>query len=131
VDALYVKTDATPDAWPLSTATEDAGWWPAAVGSASDIVCPTAKPGAGDTVKDSVALRSSAKYALAAQTTADYHEWAVTCAAGSGVRPMLWKLNASAGASAPGKFAVAAVVSADPAYDPVLLGMVGSLHQAS
>jgi hypothetical protein len=131
VDALYIKTDATTGTWPLATAAEDTGWWPAAVSSASDIVCPTAKPGGGDTVKDSVSLRSSAKYALTAQTTADYHEWAVTCDTGSGVRPMLWKLNAPAGAATPAKFTVATVVSLDPAYDSALLGMVGSLHQAS
>jgi hypothetical protein len=133
VDALYLKTDAATDAWPLSTATNDTGWWPGSVSSASDIACPTAQSGSGasNTVKDSTALRSSAKYTLAEQTTADYHEWAVTCDTGSGVRPMLWKLNASPGAATPAKFAVATVVSADPAYDSVLLGMVGSLHQAS
>ena len=36
-----------------------------------------------------------------------------------------------AGAPAPAEYAVAMVVSADPAYDSALLGMVASLHQAS
>lgn len=153
VDGLYLKADAAPTAWPLSTATKSTGWWPAAVDAASDITCPAAQSGstgtAKDTVKDSVLLRSSTKYALtaqaaqtgqaaqdgqnapAAQATAEYHEWAVTCDTGSGVQPMLWKLNAAPGAAAPATFAVATVVSADPEYDSALLGMVGSLHQAS
>jgi hypothetical protein len=139
VDGLYLKTDAVPTAWPLSTATKDTGWWPAAssASDASDIVCPVAKPGSSDQVKDSVLLRSTAKYALADQTgqasplTADYHEWAVVCDSGLGVRPMLWKLNAAPGAATPAKFTVATVVSADPQYDSALLGMVGSLHPSS
>ena len=137
VDGLYLKTDATPAAWPLSTATRATGWWPGEVSSASDIVCPVAKSGGSDMVKDSVSLRSTPKYGLdaqagqAAQATAEFHEWAVTCDSGLGVQPMLWKLNAAPGAPAPAKFAVATVVSADPEYDSALLGMVGSLHQSS
>lgn len=131
VDGLYLKADAKTTAWPLSTAKADTGWWPGDAASASDIVCPTAKSGSTDMVKNSVLLRSSAKYELAGQTTADYHEWAVTCDSGPGVQPMLWKLNVASGAPAPATYAVAAVVSADPQYDSALLGMVGSLHQAS
>lgn len=136
VDALYLKSDAVPDAWPLSTATKSTGWWPQDVASASAITCPTVRPGtentggAENTVKTSIALRTSGKYALGAETTAEYHEWAVTCAAGSGVRPMLWKLNSAGGVAAGSKSAVATVVSADPAYDSALLGMVGTLHLA-
>ncbi len=161
VDALYVKTDAAPTAWPLSTASSGTGWWPTAVDSASDIVCPTGQPGtgsqsgsgssgsnsggsnsgSGNKVKSSVLLRTSTDYALAASTTAtsttaspataEYHEWAVTCTGGTGAQPMLWKLNAAPGATPPAQFAVATVVSVDPKYDTALLGMVGSLHQAS
>jgi hypothetical protein len=136
VDAIYLKSDAAPDAWPLSTATKATGWWPQDVASASAIACPAAKPGTGNTgsaentVRNSVALRTSAKYTLGAQTTAEYHEWAVTCTEGSGVRPMLWKLNPAGGVAAGSKSAVAAVVSADPAYDSALLSMVGTLHLA-
>lgn len=140
VDGLYVKTDAVPAAWPLSTAAKATGWWPADVSSASDIVCPVAKTGgsssssSSDMVKDSVLLRSTAKYELTTpnadgtQATADYHEWAVTCESGLGVQPMLWKLNVAPGTATPEKAAVATVVSVDPEYDSALLGMVGSLH---
>lgn len=139
VDALYLKTDATTTTWPLSTAAKDAGWWPASVSSASDIVCPAAQPGSAadsgsgdaDMVKASMLLRSSTRFELAGQNTADYHEWAVTCDSGPGVQPMLWKLNAVPGAVAPTTFAVATVVSSDPRYDRALLDMVGSLHQTS
>lgn len=151
VDALYLKTDVAPTAWPLSTASSSTGWWPTAVAAASDIVCPAPSAGqsgsgssggqSGSTggssgtgsakVKTSTLLRSSTGYALAAPTTADYHEWAVTCTGGSGMTPMLWKLNAAPGAAPPSQFAVATVVSVDPQYDTALLGMVGSLHQAS
>ncbi|MBS2534897.1 hypothetical protein KGQ20_19185 [Catenulispora sp. NF23] len=152
VDALYLKTDAAPTAWPLSTASSGTGWWPTAVGSASDIVCPAGQSGtgsqsgsgnsgSGNKVKSSVLLRTSTDYALAAPTTtgsttaapttAEYHEWAVTCSSGTGAQPMLWKLNAAPGATPPSQFAVATVVSVDPKYDTALLGMVGSLHQAS
>ena len=137
VDGLYVKTDAVTTAWPLSTATKDTGWWPASTSSASDLVCPTAKPGSSDMVKASMLLRSTAKYALADQTgqaspvTAEYHEWAVVCDSGHNVQPMLWKLNAAPGAAAPATFTIATVVSADPQYDSALLGMVRSLHPSS
>ncbi|MEY9859052.1 hypothetical protein ABH935_004679 [Catenulispora sp. GAS73] len=138
VDALYLKTDATAATWPLSTAAKDTGWWPTAVSSASDIVCPAATSGSStDMVKASMLLRFSDKYELAAQpgqatpATAEYHEWAVTCDTGPGVQPMLWKLNAAPGAAAPATFTVATVVSANPQYDSALLGMVGSLHQTS
>ncbi len=140
VDALYLKADATAASWPLSTAAKDTGWWPTAVSSASDIVCPAAPSGSStDMVKASMLLRSSDAYELAAQPgqtvatqpTAEYHEWAVTCDTGPGVQPMLWKLNAAPGAAAPTTFAVATVVSANPQYDSALLGMVGSLHQTS
>jgi hypothetical protein len=129
VDALYLKIDATPDTWPLDAATKATGWWPGDAASASDITCPAAKSGSSDMVKDSTVLRSSPKYALGGQTTAEYHEWAVTCDTGSGVQPMLWKIN-PIGTAAGGKSTVAMVVSADPAYDSALLGMVGTLHQA-
>ena len=137
VDGLYVKTDAVATAWPLSTATKDTGWSPASTSSGSDLLCPTAKPGSSEMVKDSMLLRSTAKYELADQTgqaspvTADYHEWAVVCDSGHGVKPMLWKLNAAPGAAAPATFTIATVVSADPQYDSALLGMVGSLHPSS
>ncbi|NUR31741.1 MAG: hypothetical protein HOV83_38870, partial [Catenulispora sp.] len=147
VDAIYLKSDAAPDAWPRSTATKATGWWPKTVADASDITCPTAKPGPGaagaaNKVQDSVPLRSSTKYVLggagASETagspgaqTAAYHEWAVTCDEGSGVRPMLWELAPSGGTVAGGaKAAVVTVVSSDPAYDAALLGMVGSVHLA-
>jgi hypothetical protein len=146
VDALYLKSDAAPDAWPRSTATKATGWWPQAVDSPSQIVCPTAKRGAADHVADSVVLRSSTKYLLGAGSTgsagsagspasgtpatAEYHEWAVTCDEGAGVRPMLWELPAAGGAAGAGKVAVATVVSSDPAYDTALLDMVGTLHLA-
>ncbi|WP_370371497.1 hypothetical protein [Catenulispora sp. GP43] len=131
VDGLYIKADAAPTAWPLSAATKDIGWWPGQAASASAITCPAVKPGGSGMVKASMVLRSSAKYALAGQATAEYHEWAVTCDNGPGVQPMLWKLNAAPGATAPTTFGVAAVVSSDPEYDSALLGMVGSLHQTS
>lgn len=131
VDGLYLKSDATATSWPLSTATKDTGWWPGEAASASAITCPAVKPGGSGMVKASMVLRSSAKYALAGQATAEYHEWAVTCDNGPGVQPMLWKLNAAPGAAAPAASGVAAVVSSDPQYDSALLGMVGSLHQSS
>ncbi|GAA1989534.1 hypothetical protein [Catenulispora subtropica] len=136
VDALYLKSDAASDAWPRSTATKATGWWPKAVDAASDITCPTAKPGSADKVQDSMPLRSSAKYVLggagssAGAQTAVYHEWAVTCDQGSGVRPMLWELVPAGGTAGGPKAAVVTVVSSDPAYDAALLGMVGSLHLA-
>lgn len=142
VDGLFVKTDATTTVWPLSTATKDTGWWPASTSSASDLVCPVAKPGSSggsgssDMVKASTLLRSTPKYPLADLTgqaspvTADYHEWAVVCDSGHGVQPMLWKLNAAPGAAS-ATFTIATVVSADPQYDLALLGMVGSLHPSS
>lgn len=130
VDGIYLASAATATTWPLSTAAKDTGWWPAGAASASAITCPGAS-GSSDMVKTSVLLRSSPKYALAGSTTAVYDEWAVTCATGSGAQPMLWKLNAAPGAPAPTTFAVAAVVSVDPANDSALLGMVSSLHQAS
>jgi hypothetical protein len=131
VDGLYLKSDATSAAWPLSTATSATGWWPGQTASASGLACPAVQPVSGNQVKDSELLRSSTTYTLAAKTTADFHEWAVTCDTGSGVQPMLWKLHPAAGTPAPTGYAVAAVVSADPEYDSALLGMVGSLHQAS
>lgn len=136
VDALYLKSDAAPDAWPRSTATKATGWWPQAVDAPSQIVCPAAKRGSGDHVADSVSLRSSTKYLLGTgaigltPTTAEYHEWAVTCDGGAGVRPMLWELPAAGGAAGAGKVAVATAVSSDPAYDTALLDMVGTLHLA-
>ena len=130
VDALYLKTDATAGAWPLSAVGQATGWWPGTVASASAITCPAARPDAKNAVKNSVMLRSSAKYVLSPQVTAEYHEWAVTCASGSGARPMLWKLD-TAGTAPATTSVVATVVSSDPAYDSALLGMVGSLHLAS
>lgn len=141
LDALYLKSDAAADAWPRSTATKATGWWPKAVDAPSEIVCPAGKHDASNHVTDSVSLRSSAKYVLGggaaangaaagAPATAEYHEWAVTCDEGPGVRPMLWELLPAGGAASGGKTAVAAVVSSDPAYDTALLGMVGSLHLA-
>jgi hypothetical protein len=143
LDALYLKSDAAADAWPRSTATKATGWWPKAVDAPSEIVCPAAKQTASNHVTDSVSLRSSAKYVLGAgtqaadaqpagpQPTAVYHEWAVTCDQGAGLRPMLWELSPAGGAAGTGKTAVATVVSADPAFDAALLGMVGTLHLAS
>jgi hypothetical protein len=131
VDGLYLKSDAAPTAWPLSTVTQATGWWPGQAASASAITCPTAASGSSDKVKASMVLRSSTTYALSGQTTAEYHEWAVTCDSGSGVQPMLWKLNTASGTAPAGTSAVAAVVSADPRYDTALLGMVGSLHATS
>ncbi|NUP47374.1 MAG: hypothetical protein HOW97_08670 [Catenulispora sp.] len=141
LDALYLKSDAAADAWPRSTATKATGWWPKAVDAPSQIVCPAAKHDTSNHVTDSVSLRSSAKYVLGggaaaagatpgAPVTAEYHEWAVTCDEGAGVKPMLWELLPAGGAAGGGKTAVAAVVSSDPAYDTALLGMVGSLHLA-
>ncbi|MFD0630554.1 hypothetical protein ACFQ9X_01685 [Catenulispora yoronensis] len=141
LDALYVKTDAPADAWPRSTATKATGWWPKAVDAPAQIVCPAAKLDASNHVADSVSLRSSAKYPLSPGTpagaagaagaqTAEYHEWAVTCDQGSGVRPMLWELLPADGAAGGAKVAVVTVVSSDPAFDAALLGMVGTLHLA-
>ena len=137
VDALYVKIDATPNTWPLNAVTKATGWWQGTVDSATEILCPSAKSGSSDLVKESTVLRTSPKYPLggengtATQATAEYHEWAVTCESGAGVQPMLWKLNAAGGGATSGESVVAMVISADPQYDSALLGMVGTLHQAS
>lgn len=131
VDGLYLKSDADPAAWPVSTAGSATGWWPGATASSSGLACPTAHPTSANRVKDSVLLRTSPKFHLAAPATALYRQWAVICDSGSGVQPMLWELNTVSGTAASGKRAVVTLVSVDPEYDSALLGMVGSLHQAS
>ena len=61
VDALLVKTDATPDTWPVDSAKSADGWWPVTVSDAGQIPCPTSTGGTGSTamVKTSTLLRTT------------------------------------------------------------------------
>ena len=134
VDALMIQTAASPDAWPLSTATGKEGWWPKAgstpggtnqgTAPAGAVPCPAAKPSAKNLVKSSTPFRADDKYPLAGSTTADFREWAVTCADGSGAVPRLWQIKGTQ------TIAVTAV-SVNARYDGALLQIVASMHPAN
>ena len=124
VDALWIKTGATPAAWPLSTATAKAGWWPVTVKTVTAIPCPGAGTAASATVATSALLRSTDKYPLADSTSAKYKEWSVSCSDGSGAVPRLWQV----GTNPP---VVLTAVSVNPSDDATLLAIVASAHPAS
>lgn len=124
VDALYIKSGATSAAWPLSTATAKAGWWPATVKTVTAIPCPGAGTAASATVATSALLRSTDKYPLADSTSAKYKEWTVSCSDGTGAVPRLWQV----GTNPP---VVITAVSVNPSDDATLLAIVASAHPAS
>lgn len=123
VDALWIKTGVTAGSWPLSTATDKAGWWPKTVASVTAIPCPGGSGASGVDVATSALLRSSDKYALAGTATAKYKEWTVSCSDGSGAVPRLWQV----GTTEP---VALTAVSVNPGDDGTLLAIVASMRPA-
>jgi hypothetical protein len=136
IDALLIQTNASAADWPIATANAKDGWWPkagaapnatATAPTTTTVPCPAAKPSTAknqNLVKSSASFRTDQAYPLAGTTTADFREWTVTCADGTGAVPRLWQIKGA-------KTVAITAVSVDARYDAALLQVVASMHPSA